>query len=145
VTVVRTGAATAVAAGRVPTRQRGADAALHSTAMLLMIAGMAWPAVWTPVLLAGLWCAQAVGAVLLRGGWRVHGAFVDLIAVSASLAVPFAVGHGHEGGSTAMALAVIAAVWMLARWRVGVRGRMEWVGLVTMGMSMIAMVGLHWW
>jgi hypothetical protein len=129
----------------VPARQRGADAALHGTAMLFMVVGMAAPVAWVPVMLVALWCAQAVGAVLLRGGWRVHAAFVDLIAVSASLAVPFAVGHGHEGGSMGMAVAIVIAAWVLARWRVGVRGRMEWAGFVLMGVSMIAMLGLHWW
>jgi hypothetical protein len=129
---------------RLPGRRPSADAAFHSIAMVLMIVGMVATELWIPVLLAALWFVQAVAAVLLRSGWRVQGSFVDLIAVSASLAVPLAVDHGHggAGGSAVMAVAGVAAVWLLARWSVGVRGR-EWIGFVAMAASMLVMIVWH--
>jgi hypothetical protein len=130
--------------GRLPARRFSADAAFHAIAMMVMIGEMVATELWIPILLAALWVVQAVAAVLLRSGWRVQGSFVDLIAVSASLAAPLVVGHGHgaSGGSGVVALAGVAAAWLLARWHVGVRGQ-DRVGFVAMGVSMLVMIGLH--
>jgi hypothetical protein len=111
--------------------------------MVVMVASMAVPVVWAPALLAVLWCAQAVAAVLLRHGWRVSGSFVDLVAVSASIAAPFVV-HGHGGdGMSSVVLGVVAAAWLLMRLRVGVRGAAERIAVVAMGASMVVMIGVH--
>jgi hypothetical protein len=129
---------------RLPARRLSADVALHMVAMVVMIAGMVAPELWIPVLLAALWFVQAVAAVMLRSGWRVHGSFVDLIAVSASLAAPLVVGHSHgaAGGPGVVALTGVAAAWSVARWHVGVR-RQDRVGFVAMSVSMLVMIGLH--
>lgn len=112
--------------------------------MIVMVAGMVAIELWIPVLLAALWFVQAVAAALLRSGWRVHGSFVDLIAVSACLAVPLVMAHGHGGaaGSDALGMAGVATAWLLGRYHVGVRGR-EWVGFIAMGASMLVMIVLH--
>jgi hypothetical protein len=136
--------AVAGAGRRFPARRPSADAAFHSIAMVLMIVGMVATELWIPALLAALWIVQAIAAVLLRSGRRVHGSFVDLIAVSASLAVPLVVGHGHgtSAGPGVVALTGVAAAWLLGRWHVGVRGQ-DRVGFVAMGASMLVMIGVH--
>jgi hypothetical protein len=111
--------------------------------MVAMVVAMAVPVTWAPVLLAVLWAPQVVAAVLLRRGWRVSGSFVDLVAVSASIASPFFV-HGHGGaGMSSAALGVVAAGWLLVRLRVGVRGAAEGIAVVAMGASMVVMIGVH--
>jgi multidrug efflux pump subunit AcrB len=120
-----------------------ADAALHVTAMGAMVASMVVPVTWAPALLAVLWGAQAVAAVLLRRGWRVNGSFVDLVAVSASVAAPF-VAHEHGAvGMSVVALGCVVAGWLIVRLRVGIRGAAERVGAVAMGSSMVVMLAVH--
>lgn len=108
-----------------------------------MVASMVVSVTWAPALLVMLWGAQAVAAVLLRRGWRVSGSFVDLVAVSASVAAPL-VAHEHGGaGTSVVALGCVVAGWLLVRLRVGIRGAAERVAAVAMGSSMVVMLAVH--
>lgn len=131
---------------------RSVDATLHLAAMALMVAVMLPLAPLTFLGVIGVLLAlQAVAAVLLRLGWRIEGAFVDLLAVSAAVALPLLLG-GHPHGTEPAALQsfaatlsslLVAAAWAGARLWVGVRGRWETGMFAVMATAMAAMAILH--